>query len=296
MKDKVGVKMKIAVVTDSTSYLSAEEVERYHIHVVPIPVIMDGRSYDEDVDITTSEFYERLRNSKSFPSTSQPPLDEMINLYNQLADEGYDAVISIHLASTISGFVNQLKNIAPTIENIRVIPYDSQITVKLMGYLAIEASRMAARGAEPEEILARLDDLRSTIGEYFVVDDLQNLVRGGRLSNASGFIGSVLRIKPLLTFDDETHEIVAFEKVRSRKKALARVEDLFVAVQAQVDYPLRALVINANDPEGGQNWANKIASQYPDIPVEQSYFGPVIGAHLGEKALALAWIKDFDRA
>lgn len=72
MKDKVGVRMKIAVVTDSTCYLSAEEVERYHIHVVPIPVIIDGRSYDEDVDITTSEFYDRLRNSKSFPSTSQP--------------------------------------------------------------------------------------------------------------------------------------------------------------------------------------------------------------------------------
>jgi fatty acid-binding protein DegV len=74
------------------------------------------------------------------------------------------------------------------------------------------------------------------------------------------------------------------------------VEQLFVEAQAKVDYPLRALVINANDPEGGQAWANKIAAQYPAIPVEQSYFGPVIGAHLGEKALALAWIKDFDRA
>lgn len=288
--------MKIAVVTDSTSYLSAEEVERYHIHVVPIPVIIDGRSYDEGVDISTGEFYDWLRNSKSFPSTSQPPLGEMINLYNQLADEGYDTVISIHLASTISGFVNQLKNIAPTIENIRVIPYDSQITVKLMGYLAIEASRMADKGATPEEIIARLDDLRSTIGEYFVVDDLQNLVRGGRLSNASAFIGSVLRIKPLLTFDDDTHEIVAFEKVRSRKKALARVEQLFVEAQAKVDYPLRALVIDANDPEGGQNWADKISAQYPDLPIERSYFGPVIGAHLGEKALALSWLKDYERA
>ncbi|GEO68248.1 DegV family protein [Levilactobacillus acidifarinae] len=288
--------MKIAVVTDSTSYLSAEEAKRYNIHVVPIPVIIDGRSYDEGVDITTEEFYDWLRNSKSFPSTSQPPLGEMINLYNQLADEGYDTVISIHLASTISGFVNQLKNLAPTIDNIRVIPYDSQITVKLMGYLAIEASRMAAKGATPEDIIARLDDLRSTIGEYFVVDDLQNLVRGGRLSNASAFIGSVLRIKPLLTFDDKTHEIVAFEKVRSRKKALARVEDLFVEAQAKVDYPLKALVIDANDPDGGAAWAAKITQQYPDIPVERSYFGPVIGAHLGEKALALAWIKDYERA
>ena len=288
--------MKIAVVTDSTSYLSAEEAKRYQIHVVPIPVIIDGRSYDEGVDITTEGFYDWLRNSKSFPSTSQPPLGEMITLYNQLAEEGYDTVISIHLASTISGLVNQLKTLAPTIDNIRVIPYDSQITVKLMGYLAIEAARMAAKGATPEEIIARLDDLRSTMGEYFVVDDLQNLVRGGRLSNASAFIGSVLRIKPLLTFDDTTHEIVAFEKVRSRKKALARVEELFVEAQAKVDYPLKALIIDANDAEGGAAWATKITQQYPDIPVERSYFGPVIGAHLGEKSLALAWIKDYERA
>ncbi|QEA32377.1 DegV family protein [Secundilactobacillus malefermentans] len=288
--------MKIAVVTDSTSYLSKDEVDRYHIHVVPIPVIMDGRSIDEGVDISTSDFYERLRTNQSFPSTSQPPLGEMITLYNKLADEGYDAVISIHLASTISGFVNQLKNIAPTIENIKVIPYDSQITVKLMGYLAIEASKMAEQGKDVDEILTRLDDIRDSMDELFIVDDLQNLVRGGRLSNASAFIGSVLKIKPLLTFDDQTHEIVAFEKIRSRKKALARVETLFEEAQQKVDYPLRALVIHANDEAAGKTWRDTIQAKYPDMTVDFSYFGPVIGTHLGEKALALAWLKDFTKA
>ncbi|KRM59267.1 hypothetical protein C5L31_000842 [Secundilactobacillus malefermentans] len=288
--------MKIAVVTDSTSYLSKDEVDRYHIHVVPIPVIMDGRSIDEGVDISTSDFYERLRTTQSFPSTSQPPLGEMITLYNKLADEGYDAVISIHLASTISGFVNQLKNIAPTIENIKVIPYDSQITVKLMGYLAIEASKMAEQGKDVDEILTHLDDIRDSMDELFIVDDLQNLVRGGRLSNASAFIGSVLKIKPLLTFDDQTHEIVAFEKVRSRKKALARVETLFEEAQQKVDYPLRALVIHANDEAAGKTWRDTIQAKYPDMTVDFSYFGPVIGTHLGEKALALAWLKDFTKA
>ncbi len=135
--------MKIAVVTDSTSYLSTEEVERYHIHVVPIPVVIDGRSYNEGVDITLDEFWEKLRNSKSFPSTSQPPMGEMIQLYQQLGDEGYDTIISIHLASTISGFVNSLRDVNSQLTNTKVIVYDSQITVKLMGYLAIEAARMA---------------------------------------------------------------------------------------------------------------------------------------------------------
>ena len=134
----------------------------------------------------------------------------MIEFYNKLGDEGFDAVISIHLASTISGFYNSLEKMRELVTNIKLIPYDSQITVRLMGYLAIEAARMAKAGHSVEEILARLDELRATMGEYFIVDDLQNLVRGGRLSNASAFIGSVLRIKPILTFN-EKHEIVAVE-------------------------------------------------------------------------------------
>ncbi|TPR25565.1 DegV family protein [Apilactobacillus micheneri] len=287
--------MKIAIVTDSTSYLSKEEQEKYNINVVPIPVIIDGKSYNEGVDISTEEFYDKLRNSESFPSTSQPPMGEMINTYNKLADEGYDAVISIHLASTISGFYNSLVSLAPTIENIKVIPYNSKLTVKLMGNLAIEAAKMAQANQNIDDILSKMDEIRATINEVFVVDDLQNLVRGGRLSNASAFLGSLLKIKPLLTFDDKTNEIVAFEKVRSRKKALKRTEEIFKEAVSNADYPIKAMVINANDSESGDVWAKKIKEMYPDMTVEKSYFGPVIGTHLGEKALALGWMIDSDK-
>ncbi|WP_056949020.1 DegV family protein [Lentilactobacillus kisonensis] len=287
--------MKIAIVTDSTAYLTKEEQQKYHIKVVVIPVIIDGKEYQEGVDLTTEAFYQKLKTSNSFPSTSQPPVGEMIELYESLAHEGYDTVISIHLASTISGFYSSLEQIAPSIENIKVIPYDSKITVKLMGYLAIQASKMAKLGRTPEQIIKYLDNLRSTIDELFVVDDLQNLVRGGRLSNASAFIGGILKIKPLLTFDDNSNEIVAFEKIRSRKKALKRVEELFAKAQQRATYPLRALVINGNDPKAGNEWANKIHELYPEMIIEQSYFGPTIGTHLGDKALALAWLRDFDQ-
>ncbi|MBV0929766.1 DegV family protein [Lentilactobacillus sp. IMAU92037] len=287
--------MKIAIVTDSTAYLTEAEQRKYHITVVPIPVIIDGKEYKEGDDITTEAFYGKLKTSHSFPSTSQPPVGEMIELYEKLADEGYDTVISIHLASTISGFYNSLEQVAPSIDKIKVIPYDSKITVKLMGYLAIQASKMASLGRTPEQIIHYLDDLRSTIDELFVVDDLQNLVRGGRLSNASAFIGGILKIKPLLTFDDKSNEIVAFEKIRSRKKALKRVEELFAQAQQRATYPLRAFVINGNDPKAGNEWANKIHELYPDMKIEQSYFGPTIGTHLGDKALALAWLRDFDQ-
>ena len=287
--------MKIAVVTDSTAYLSNEEVAANGIKVVPIPVIIDGQSYREGIDITTSEFYDKLRNSSSFPSTSQPPLGEMIALYDGLAQDGYDAVISIHLSSTISGFVNSLRQINDQLtSNIKVIPYDSQVTVKLMGYLVLAAAQMAKQGSSVEDIISRLDDLRTTINNVFIVDDLQNLVRGGRLSNASAFIGSLLKIKPLLSMHTPSHEIDAFEKVRSTKKALARCEEIFDQSVVEADYPIRAIVIHANDEPAAIKWRDKLSAKYPNIPFEISYFGPVIGTHLGEKALAIAWMKDID--
>ncbi|GAJ25573.1 DegV family protein [Liquorilactobacillus sucicola DSM 21376 = JCM 15457] len=287
--------MKIAVVTDSTAYLTDKQINDYNIHVVPIPVIIDNKVYKEGIDISTEDFYQKLKTADSFPSTSQPPVGELISLYESLGNQGYDAVISIHLASTISGFVQTLTNIAGEVHNIKVVPFDSQITVMLMGNMVIAAARMALAGASVDEILMRLRELRATTNEYFIVDDLQNLVRGGRLSNASAFIGSVLKIKPLLTFDRENHRIVAFDKVRSRKKAIKRVENLFDKERQKIDYPLRLIIIHANDEEAAAAWKDQLVLRYPNYPIDISYFGPVIGTHLGEKALALAWMKDIDK-
>lgn len=288
--------MKIAVVTDSTAYLPQETVEKYNIKVVPIPFIIDGQVYNEGEDISTAEFYEKLRTSETFPSTSQPAVGELIELYQSLGKEGYDTVISIHLASTISGLHQTLVNLADELTDIKLVPYDSQITVMLMGNLVIEAARLAQAGASLDEILGRLDALRATTNEYFIVDDLQNLVRGGRLSNASAFIGNVLKIKPILTFDNDSHKIVAFEKVRSTKRALKRVEDLFAEEMVHINYPVRIIVIHANDLPAAEKWQAKLKTQYPDCQIDISYFGPVIGTHLGEKALALAWMRDIDKA
>lgn len=285
--------MKIAVVTDSTAYLTAKEIADYDVHVVPIPFTIDGKDYHEGVDMTTDEFYRELKTSKTFPSTSQPPIGEMMELYKKLADEGYEAVISIHLAKSISGFLNNIQLLADQMKDtIRIVPFDSQITVKLMGQLAIEASILIDQGDDVDTVVDKLTKLRSTIHDDFVVDDLQNLVRGGRLSNASAFVGSILRIKPLLSFDNPNHAIEAFEKVRSMKKAKLRVEQIFDQNLAQTDYPVRAFVFHAAAEEAGEKWIAELKENHPEIDFELSYFGPVIGVHLGQGALALGWMQD----
>lgn len=285
--------MKIAVVTDSTAYLSPEEAAANNIHVVPIPVTLDGQTYREGVYISTSDFYEKMANSSSFPTTSQTPIGQLMEVYQGLADDGYDAVISIHLTRAITGYLDTVEQLAEQMKDtIKIVPIDSHLTVKMMGYLALEAAKLASEGDDLDDIVKKVKEYRDTFNNVFVVDDLQNLVRGGRLSNASAFVGSILKIKPLLTMHTSTHAIEAFEKVRSMKKAKLRCEQIFDEDIAKLDYPVKAMVIHANVPEEGQKWLDKLQADHPDISFELSYFGPVIGSHLGQGALALAWMQD----
>lgn len=286
--------MKIAIVTDSTAYLSHDEVAALDIKVMPIPVIIDGTVYREGIDLTTDEFYEKLATSASFPSTSQPAVGEWITLFESLQADGYDGAIVVNLAATISGTVNTVAGLTDAVPGFQVFGYDSKITVRLMGHLVMKAAQMAQNGAEPADIIATMDEMATTMDEYFIVDDLQNLVRGGRLSNASAIIGTMLKVKPILTFDNDSNYIVPFEKVRSMKKAMARAEELFDQARAEANYPLRAMVIRANAPEAGAKWRDELQQRHPDMPFELTYFGPVIGTHLGAGALALAWIREPD--
>ncbi len=287
--------MKTAVVTDSTAKLNQEIVDKYGIKVVSIPFIIDGHEYHDGIDITNEEFYQKLKSAKEFPTTSQPPVGEMINVYNQLAEEGFDAVISIHLAGTISGLIQTLNNLKGQLNNIALYPVDSLITEVPMSWMVIKAAKMAQAGKSPKEILQALDELKQQFDAVFVVDDLKNLAHGGRLSNASAFIGTVLKIKPLLHFDKETDKITAFEKVRSIKKAMKRAEDIIMEEVKQADYPVRLVVIHGNSPKRGEEWKNALQEKYPDIPVSVSEFDPVIAVHLGEGAMALGFIRDIEK-
>lgn len=288
--------MKIAVVTDSTANITPEEAAKNDIQVVPIPFTVDGQDFHEGVDISTSKYYELLKASNTFPSTSQPSIGQMMELYSKLADEGYDAAISIFLTGSISGFLGNVAQIAEEMKDkIKIIPFDCHITSEPMHYIVLEAAKLVKEHEDPDEVTAKLRRLSDTIGDVFVVDDLQNLVRGGRLSNASAFVGSILKIKPLLSFDNPNHSIEAFEKVRSMKKAKLRCEQIFNERTANLDYPVRGIVIHANAEEAGQKWLDKLQAEHPDINFSLGYFGPVIGTHLGQGALALAWMQDTDK-
>lgn len=287
--------MKIALVTDSTSVLTEKEAKDNNVIVMPIPVIIGDKEYLEGVNITSEELFETQRQGAAFPKTSQPSMGKMIELYNKLHDEGYEAIIDITLSSGISGYNQTLKNIAHNNPEYNLYPYDSKMTVKLQGYLVLAAAKMIKNGLTPEQIIKHLDEIRDTIDELFVVDDLKNLSRGGRLSNASAFIGTMLHIKPLLTFKDG--KIVAFDKIRSMKRAVNKIESITLERTSQLDYKdkLRLFVFHSNDIKQAEGIKEFINNNFPGMPVDVAEFSPVIATHLGEKSIAIAWMIDIDK-
>ena len=288
--------MKIALVTDSTSVLTEKEVKDNNVIVAPIPIIIGDKEYLEGVNITSAELFETQKQGAAFPKTSQPSMGEMLALFNKLHEEGYEAIITITLSSGISGFYNTLENMARNYPEYGLYPYDSKMTVRLQGYLVLAAAKMIKNGLEPQEIIAKLDSIRSTIDELFVVDDLKNLSRGGRLSNASAFIGTMLHIKPLLTFNEEG-KIIAFDKIRSLKRAVSKVENIALERTNKLDYKdkLRFFVFHSNDEKQAEGIKEFIEDNFPGKPIDVAEFSPVIATHLGEKSIAIAWMIDIDK-
>lgn len=277
---------KIAIVTDSTAYLPQAVIDKFEIYSVALSVTIDGKSYVENKDIDESNFYGIVKAAKTFPTTSQPAPGDFVLLYEKLRDKGFDKIISIHLSSGISGTYQNAVSAGTMVEGIHVTAYDSEIACMAMGMLVEKAAELATTGAELDVILAQLDAMRDAMGAYFIVDDLNHLARGGRLSNAQAIIGSVLQIKPILHFEEA--KIVLFEKIRTQKKAFRRIEGL-LAEAVEKAQAQQAYIVHGNCYDKAENWRAELQKANPDVDFNISYFGPVIATHLGEGSLALVW-------
>lgn len=285
-------KMKIAIVTDSTAYIPEPVRREKNIFMLPLVVQLNGDIYREEVDITPEEFYQKVKEMPSLPTSSQPAIGEIYQLFKTLSKD-YDAIISIHLSSGISGTFQSVLSFQDEFPTCKIYAFDSESSCYVQARYVLEASRLSEKGLDAERIMERLDQLKSRSQAYFIVDDLRNLQKGGRLSGGAAVVGSMLKIKPILHFSNK--HIVVFEKIRTQKKALKRIEDILGETVRETDYPLIATVIHANVEEKASAWMNELKSRFPEVRFELTYFGPVIGTHLGEGALGLTWTEDSER-
>jgi DegV family protein with EDD domain len=276
---------KVAIVTDSTAYLPEECTKQHNISVTPLSVIWGDEVYQDGVDIEAAEFYQRLPKSKVMPTTSQVTPAVMMNTFQSLIDQGYD-VLGIFLSSKISGTVQsaiQAREMIPGAEN-KVSIVDSLLTTMAMGWPVLTAARAAQAGeslAQCEKVAQHACD---SSGLFFVVETLEFLRRGGRVSNTQAMAGTILNIKPVLEM--RNGKIESLEKIRTKQKAIQRMIEL-AAERINARTPVRIAVTHANSELDASALLESAGARFDPIEVLIAPLSPVVGTHAGPGTVAL---------
>jgi DegV family protein with EDD domain len=278
-----------AVVADTTSYLPRELLQKHDIREVSLYVGLEG-DQQREADITDLHaFYERLRISDQTVTTSQPSVGDFISVYEPLLAEGKE-IISIHLSSGISGTCESAMQARERLTadgkgGERIVVYDSRTGAGGMGLMALTAANAAENGASAAEAAEHVNAARDELKIFFAVDTLDYLRRGGRIGAARAWIGTTLKIKPILTLEEE---ITPIERVRTRSRAFERMVDYGrLRHEAGAD---AWVVQHVQDPENARRLVEACQPFFGCDPVFTSEVGPVIGAHVGPGLLGIGGI------
>lgn len=275
--------MKLAVVTDASAVLQPQYVTHPDLKILDIPVTIDGVSYIEGQNLTTEAFYQKMAASADLPKTSQPSLMALEEHLKELEAAGYTHVLGLFLSSGISGFWPNIQFLKEEFPNLTIAFPDTKLTSSPMGAMVEKALDWKADQSF-ETIVDRIQQMIDLATAYIMVDDLNHLVKGGRLSNGAALLGNLLKIKPILYFNQDG-VIEVFEKVRSEKKAQKRLIEILQEAQA-AGHRFTVDVIHANVPDKAAQFQTLLAEQGFD-QVRCVTFGSVIGTHLGEGAIAV---------
>jgi DegV family protein with EDD domain len=276
--------MAVRVVTDSTSDIPQTLVEELGITLVPLFVHFGEEGYRDRVEIDADTFYQRLTQSRLFPTTSVPPPSTFLEVYQELAKDA-EGIVSVHISSKLSGTWSSAKTAAA--EAALACPLevvDSGTATMALGLVVIEAARAAQRGASFEEVLEVTRGAMQRSRLFFMVETLEYLQKGGRIGRARSLLGTLIQIKPILTVRDG--EVHPARQVRTRAKAVEALYEMVVQHQ-----PFQALsVLYTTDTEDARTFRDRLAAHFPAEQIIVARAGPVIGAHVGPGGLGAAFL------
>ncbi len=281
---------KVAVVTDSTAGIPNDRLKGLPVKIAPLQVIWDNQTFLDNVDITPAQFYERLKNSPTMPTTSQTTPAAFESIYQSLLDEGYD-VLSIHISGKLSGTMDSAIQAKAALKTNRIEIVDSETTGMSLGFAALNIAKAAVQGASLAECKALAEQSRNHVGVYFLVSTLEFLHRGGRIGGAAAFLGTVLNLKPILTVSGG--RIEAVERVRTMNKAIDRLLDLVEAEVTKRHTPIRLSALHANSPKEAEELLGRARQRFGVSEVEDAVVAdvsPVLGTHTGPGALGFAYM------
>lgn len=284
--------MAVAVVTDTTSYLPGDLAEANQIHLVSLYVVFGGERTVREADITDYDaFFEELRSAEQLPTTSQPSVGDFMQAWEPLLAAG-DGVVSIHISGGISGTVESARQAAEQLERdgkggerVRVI--DSATSAGGLGLVVMAAAHAARRGDSLDEVVAVAGEARASLKMWFAIDTLEFLRRSGRIGAASAWLGSTLKIKPILTLESEMTPV---ERVRTSKRAFERMVDY---ARQRKDSDMNAWVVqHIQAPDQAAALAERCREIFGHDAVFTSEIGPVLGAHTGPGLLGVGSVHE----
>lgn len=275
---------KIAIVMDSTGYLTPDILKTYDIKIIALNVTIKNETFAED-ELSNENFFAKL--GKGTSTTSQPSVGAFLQVYESLHTAGYEEIVSLHLSQSISGTITTAQMAQKLLPDVSIHISDSGSSALGLGLLAWAAAEWAEAEFNISDIMQRLSELKKQTELYFIVDTLEYLQRGGRIGGAAALMGTLLQIKPILYFNS-SGEISVFEKVRTKGKAWQRViTELERALSSGNSY--RIAVMHVGVPEEGNNIAKVLQGKYPSHEIHVFEAGPVIATHVGPGATGLAY-------
>jgi len=279
---------KVALVTDSTSYIPKEVREKYPITVVPQVVIWEGVSYEDDVTMTTDQFYTRLRTAKVMPTTSQASVVNMHTAFSTLLEQGYEVLgmfVSSKLSGTYQSAVLARDELTSGKDKIEII--DTETVAMALGFEVLTAARAAQDGASMADCKALANKAHEHTGVYLTVETLEFLHRQGRIGGAQRFLGTALNLKPILAVEGGRIEPV--ERVRTRSKALERVVEIVVE-KCSGKTPIRIATLHADSPNDAKLILDKVTPILNPIESIFAAVSPAVGANAGPGTVGLAFM------
>jgi len=276
---------RIAVVTDSTAYIPEAALDGLEVPVIPLWLIWGKDRFRDGVDIEPPAFYRRLRDSKDFPTTSQPSAGEFEHFFRE-AGSGVDAIVAVHISSQISGTVPNAQAALTELPGLTIKVVDSLTTSMGLSLIVLATARAAAAGKSLDEVVAVAEDMRDRVHILFTVNTLEYLHRGGRIGGAKRLLGTALNIKPLLHLEEGRVEPLT--SVRTKRKALARMLD--EAEERLGGKPMAAAgVIDVDAAEEADAVAEQVKERFGVSPVYRTTVSPCIGAHVGPGTVGIGF-------
>ena len=276
----------VKIITDSSAYLPVPLVNQYGIHVLPLSLTWEGQVYRDGIDIQASEFYTRLSSAATLPTTSQVPVHDFEQAYEQWLSADYELLV-LPISSGISGTMDSALQAQKNFAGKPIEILDTRLVSMALSFMVLAAARAAAAGASLAECKAVALDAYPKIGVYFTVDTLKYLAAGGRINSAKRLLGTALSVKPLLEIRDGKIELV--ESVISRRKAIERMVQLTARNIAGRE-PVRISVFHANVPEVAEELLERLVREFNAVEGILSEVSPTVGSHTGPGTLSIAYM------